>query len=292
VETDVTPIDHLRWKLAAAPDPEKTHVVAEAEGHIVGCHLSLVREYLAGGAVTVRTDIDVAVAPEWRGRGVNGAQTKLSIETSPATFVLTTTDNPSLVRADHYRGHRPLRNRLISTSCDLTQAVHTSGTRVDSIASFDARTETMWTKAAEPYEFIAAPSAAWLNWRYCDLRGGNGFVLQAEQGCEVLGFVAARISRGKGYIAYLLALPERSNVVQALTASCLARFQEAGLREAVCALPGHHPYRGLLTEQGFSQNRRRIPLTTRPGYPGDPERPSLRKPNAAVHIMLGDTDLI
>jgi GNAT superfamily N-acetyltransferase len=293
IEIEVPAIDHLRWKLAGTPDPETTHVVALADSRIVGCHLSLVRTYRNEGLVAVRTDVDVAVAPEWRGRGVNPATTKLSVDTSPAPFVLTSTDNESIRRADYHRGHRPIRNRLIATSCDLTRkALPLDGMHIIQTTSFDNRIESFWTEAVAPYEFTASPSAPWLNWRYCDPRGGNGFVLQAEQRDQIVGFVAARMSWNKGYVAYLLALPARNNVVRSLLAACIDRFVEAGLTEAACALPEHHPYRPVLTELGFVRNRRRIPLSARPGGPADPERPFRDNPQARVHIMFGDLDLV
>jgi hypothetical protein len=290
VETEAEPIDHLRWKIGAAPCPEDAHAVAHVDGEIVGMHLCFVREYLHDDErVLVRNDTDNAVLSEWRNQAISA----LIVETSPAQYVLSSTSQPSLLRLDESLGHRPFRNRLISMSRDLSgEYFAVDGDHVEEIASFDHRIADLWAQAAEPYEFIVAPSVEWLNWRYCDPRAGRGFVLVHKMQGRVAGLLAARISYGKGYIAYLLTLPGREAALSALLNACIERFVEAGLEEAVCALPEHHPYRAFLTAQGFTQHQRRIPLTARPGRPGDLERPFRNDPKAGIHLMLGDTDLI
>ncbi len=293
-DIDVTPIDHLRWKIESASRPETAHVVAEANGQIVGARLCLVREYLNDGkTLTVRTDSDNAVLPEWRGRGVNAAIGDSVFESSPAELVLSSTRQPSLIRRDQKLGHRPLRNRFVSASSLLSQGFPGGvAMSVSEITRFDERIIKFWALAVELYEFIAAPSIGWLNWRYCDPRGGNGFVLQTEENTEVTGFIVARTSRGKGHIAYLLALPGRDDVIRTLIAACMTRLRDAGISEAICTLPEHHPYRDKLTEMGFTHKRRRIPVTTRLRRPDDPERPFRHDPHARIHLMLGDFDFI
>lgn len=290
----VAPIDHLRWKIECAPDPEATHMVAEANGQIVGIRLCLVRDYSNNGArVTVRTDTDNAVLPEWRGRGVNAAIGDSVFESSPAELILSSTREPSLIRRDQDLGHRPLRNRFVSASSLLSQSFPgAAAMSVSEIARFDERIMKLWTLAVQPYEFILAPSVNWLNWRFCDQRGGNGFVLQTEENTDVTGFIVARTSRGKGHIAYLLALPGRGDVIQPLIAACMTRLRDAGVAEAICTLPEHHPYRETLLALGFTHKRRRIPVTTRLRRTGDPERPFRHDPYARIHLMLGDFDFI
>jgi hypothetical protein len=177
--------------------------------------------------------------------------------------------------------------------CDLPVAIESpsdTDVRINEVLRFNERIERFWAQAAAPFDFVAMPNAGRLNWRYCDTRGGNGFVLQAEAEGEVVGFVVVRISRGLGHIAYLLTLPDRTDVIHALVAAALARMGAPGLSHASCVLPQHHPYRPDLIAAGFTGEGKHVPLTARPRI-GDPALPFLRR-QSPIHWMLGDTDLI
>ncbi len=294
VETDVPPIDHLRWKLANVPNPDATHIVADAGGEIIGCRISLVQRVRHHGELQyARTDIDNAVAPEWRGMGVNGAITQYIVDVSKADIIMTSTLVETIRRVDASLGHRRIRNRLSMIRCDLSatgapQPLASGG--VTEVEGFDERIDEFLLRASAPFDLIAAPTVDRLNWRYADKRGGNGFMLQAETSGEVTGIIVARISRGVGYIAYSIALPDRDALVRALVAECLVRLHDMGVTDVRCALPEHHPYRPLLAELGFIHKGNRVPFTARPRI-GAPELTFLGK-QAAIHWMLGDTDLI
>ena len=297
-ETNVSPIDHLRWKLAGDAPPVNDHIVAEVDGQVVGVRLAVIRRYnVLDRALRCRMDVDMAVLPEYRGRGINSAVVRFGVEVATANDLLTaSTGRESIVEMDRGLGHRDVGNRLVSTVCELSEGPEsppTAGdTSITEIDRFDDRIESFWSKAAGPFDFIATPSKDDLNWRYCDVRGGNGSVLQAEEHGDIVGFAALRLSRGKGYIAYLLALPERLDIVRALIAESLAFLRAARVSEAVCALPKHHPYRSTLVEQGFTHKGHTIPFTCRATRPDELDLSLLQKPKAAVHLMLGDTDLV
>jgi GNAT superfamily N-acetyltransferase len=297
VETSVAPIDHLRWKLAGDAPPVNDHIVAEADGQVVGVRLAVIRRYdVFDRALRCRMDVDMAVLPEYRGRGINSAVVRFGVEVATANDLLTaSTGRESIVEMDRGLGHRDVGNRLVSTVCDLPESAEsppTAGdTSITEIDRFDERIESFWRTAARPFDFIVVPSRDDLNWRYCDMRGGIGTVLQAEERGEVVGFAALRLSRGKGYIAYLLVLPERLAAAGALVRRSLAYFRNAGVAEVVCGLPEHHPYGPLLTDEGFARKSHVIPLTCRP-VREELDLSFLQEPKAAVHLMLGDTDMV
>ena len=59
-----------------------------------------------------------------------------------------------------------------------------------------------------------------------------------------------------------------------------------------CAAMRHHPYRVVLQEQGFRAKRRSIPLNYRQKSAQDRELAFLSDSKAALHVSLGDTDLV
>jgi len=296
VETDVAPIDHLRWKLASGAHPEHNSIVAQVDGEIVGVRLGIAQPYSVKGEPFIgRCDIDSCVLPELRGRGIYSSMIHSGNHITPDFDLFTTsTDRSSLTELDRGLGHRPLGNKLTMMICDLVgepAAPLGSGCLITQIHRFDGRIETFWAKAARQFDLIALPSRPDLDWRYCDARGGIGAVLQAEEGTNVVGFAALRVSHGKGYVAYLLALPERADVVSALVRHSLTYFRKAGIAEVASALPKRHPYRSTLVQEGFTRTGHTVPFTARPLRP-EVDVSLLQHRKAAVHLMLGDTDLV
>ncbi len=297
VETDVAPIDHLRWKLASGTRIEMNHIVADIDGQIVGVRLGIALKYaIQGRRFSARCDVDSCVLPEFRGHGVYARMIEAGNEiTSGFDLYTTSTDRPSIVEMDGSLGHRPIGNRLVMMTCDLAIAPYRplqTGPTITRVDRLGAPIEPFWARASDPFNFIVAPSMADLNWRYCDSRGGTSIVLQAEESGEIVGFAALRVSRGKGYIAYLLALPGQFEAVRAMVRAALAHFRERGVADASCALPWHHPYSSLLVQEGFTRKSHTIPFSCRPIYPDQLDLSFLRKPKAPIHVMLGDTDLI
>jgi GNAT superfamily N-acetyltransferase len=297
VETDAAPIDHLRWKLASDAHPEQHNFVAEVEGQIVGAQLGIAQRYNGGGrALRCCLDVDSSVLPEYRGRGVYSSIFRFRADMTTAIDVaLASTGRESLSHLNRGLGQRPVGDRLDLMICDLpgsTQAKTPDELSITGVDRFDDRIEGFWSKAASPFDFIGTPSKDDLNWRYCDVRGGNGRVLQAEGRGDIVGFAALRQSHGKGYIAYLLTLPERPDVVRGLIEACLARLRAAGVSEVACALPAHHPYLSLLIDQGFTRKSHTVPFTCGATRLDELDLSFLHQPRVAVHLMLGDTDLV
>ena len=160
-----------------------------------------------------------------------------------------------------------------------------------SVKMFDERIDVFWKEASHQFDFATARSRELLNWRYCDRRGGNFSVVLAEQDGRILGYTVERCSRGKGYIADLLALPGRLDVVSSLVRTALADLSRAGVEEAACWLTLRHAYLKTLAGLGFKETGTKD-LTYLPFKTPDTELSYLRSPKTAVHLVAGDTDLI
>jgi hypothetical protein len=102
---------------------------------------------------------------------------------------------------------------------------------------------------------------AYLNWRYADPRAGRYTIRVAEEKGELLGYVVPAVSRGKGFIADLLVLPGRLDVVAALVEDAAGHLAERGLSALRCWCAKRHPYRRCCCAvvQAVAA-RRRLPL--------------------------------
>ena len=104
---------------------------------------------------------------------------------------------------------------------------------VEPISSFDDEVNDFWDQVKGNYSYILERRKEYLNWRFCDPRGGDYHVLQAKEDGRVLGYVATEVreSQGysEGYILDLLALPDRDDVADELFKSACKYLDERGV---------------------------------------------------------------
>lgn len=158
------------------------------------------------------------------------------------------------------------------------------------ITAFDERIDDFWQEASTAFEFIFERKQDFLNWRYCDSRGGNHAVFLAEQDGRILGYIALRLSSAtRAQILDVLALPERNDVVDTLLASAVEFLRESGIAAIQCWMPSSHPYNEILKQHGLVDSRRRVKFGwwLKPGVNHD-RFDFLREPNAAIHVMEGE----
>lgn len=157
---------------------------------------------------------------------------------------------------------------------------------------FDERIDPFFDEAARPFEFLVVRSRNYLNWRYCEPAAGKFTVRIAEQEGRILGYLVFKISQGNGYIADLLALPGRLDVVRSLIEDALRMLREASAERVSCWMIGRHPYNGLLRRYGFVDTRRDIWCVHKAFDEESALLDFLGEPTARVHLMLGDSDWI
>ena len=157
---------------------------------------------------------------------------------------------------------------------------------------FDARIDAFFDEAARPFDFVVVRSSDYLNWRYCEPATGRFTVRVAEQDGKILGYLVFKISEGNGYIADLLALPGRLDVVRSLIEDALGLLREARTELVSCWMIGRHPYNGLLRRYGFVNTRGDVRYVYK-AVTLDPDAVAfLEEPTARIHLMHGDSDWI
>jgi hypothetical protein len=298
VETNVQPLEHLRWKLASPLSSWRQDVVCERDDRIVGCRLYILREAWTGDRPLVwKIGMETAVHPDYRNRGAAGAMQGVGDERfSEVDAHLLFSSHPALLEIRKQLVILPLRAvRVLRRRAEGPRPAGTdrSGSwQVRPLASFDDRVDRLWTAAREEFAFLLDRRSEFMNWRYNDARAGAFATLAAVDDGALLGYVVTRCSRGIGHIADVLALPGRLDVVRSLLAEAVCSLQAAGVGSIECWCAKRHPYEPVMTDLGFVQKKRSVRLTFRPQRGPEASFVRIRDSHSAVHMMAGDTDLV
>jgi GNAT superfamily N-acetyltransferase len=298
VQTDASPLDHLRWKLSCPLDPARQNVVCELDGGIVGARLYTLREtYSGGGPLVWKIGIETMVHPDYQRRGAASAMQALAdTRAGEIAAHLVFSNHPALLQIRTHQVIIPLRTvpvlrwngRVIPTSTDG----HISSWRIEPLLRFDERVDRLWAAACTEFAFLLDRRKAFMNLRYNDARAGAFTTLAALNDDILLGYAITRISQGAGHIADVLALPGRLDVVRSLVSEALRSLSARGASSVECWCAKHHPYQPVLSDIGFLRKRRSLRVALRPlGAPAEAFA-AMRDARSNVHFMAGDTDLV
>lgn len=316
--------EHLRWKMGS-PFSEVAALAAEIRGKLVGSITVMSLQSRIGGRLFSRGRfVDSVVHPNYRGRGIARTMAPLKNGLLPLpTYRQIESWNPALLHMAREDGAHPLGDRvlpLVLASADLswrpadsiTIASRLSDTMrvargkwqrsryrppphnrdVRQIDHFDPRFATLWEEAAEDFDLINVRTPQYLNWRYCDPRGGLSTIFCVVEADSVAGYVVSRVHSREGSIADILAAVDRPDVVDALLAQSVADLRSRGARRIVCWLPEHHPYRSVFLGHGFVSGTEEVPLRFRPGYLPEDAEALLVHRDLRFHYTLGDSDFV
>jgi hypothetical protein len=163
---------------------------------------------------------------------------------------------------------------------------------IDTLERFGDRTDRFFDEAARPFDFLVVRRQDFMNWRYCDPAAARFTVRVAEREGSILGYLILKISEGEGYIADLLALPGRVDVVRSLIDDALRIFREAGVERVHCWMIARHPYNAVLRRYGFMDSGSKIGFTYMADNLDDEALAFVAEPGARIHLTHGDSDWI
>jgi len=297
----VSPLEHLRWKMSCHPLAQQFHIVVESPDGIVGARLEWAFDTKLGDRIiTMRESVDRAVIPEFQRNYAMSAMRVYAQKLRDQSFDMYMgyrSDTPGLRNLRRYRVPAVRFSRVIDVLvCDPELVPPSAASRaswtISAVDSFDERADTLWSKAQSQFLFGIVRSSAHLNWRYADPRAGDYVILAAEEGNRWLGYIVLRATANAGYIADLLALPDRNDVVESLLSAATDRFRAGGQRRIECWSEAHGVYRWAQDRAGFNKLRRTIGIGFRPIRVSPEEAAFLGDPTASVLFTAGDTDLV
>ena len=282
--------------------------------------------------VTAQFGVDSSLVPRFQGRGFFGLMNQHSFERAARQKValqLYLGGHPATAHVWVKRGIVHPRNKLrvlflpIATmraaarvegrSASLPRVLVASGIRVKAIGSrirhgrsrppdggsavetieeFDDSADDFWESASQDFDFIPVRDRAYLNWRYCDRRGGEFTVRAQRDDAQLLGYCVLKSVAGRAYIADLLARSGRLDVVERLLWDAVSFARARGTDGIICQLPGGHPYRRTILRTGFLDTGRSLDVGVI-SLAGEPERLDfLNRRDSRIHITQGDSDRI
>jgi len=324
-----TALDYWRWKYSDAPVRAPIISVCESRDGIVGCDHSISLRVKVGKKVRLCDySCDTVVHADYRGKGLSKVMIEHSNDLRKSHgfhLVFWVTRNPIFIEA--YSKIRPsfpyqIRNLVhiqdvglhlkympmekawfMRLGFHLAKGVNSirnafrrystiDGYIITRSNGFDERINDFWDELSGYYDFIVERRLEYLNWKYCDKRGGKYQFLFAENGDRILGYCVLCVNRRRieypvGYIVDLLVIPERLDVAFALARNALAYFRAQDVNIVNCLAIHGNQLEGVLHKAGFLYSRVRLNFFY--NTMGDPDFLSQVLADRA-HFSFGDID--
>jgi len=323
---NVPKVDHWKWKFLSNPAGPELVCMIEVGCELVSYCASMPVRMNAGGREVLATQgVDLLTHPDYRGSGLmtkllnhrDKLKTKRGIAfdfgfPNESSYHISTKREGFRVLDLTMIQHRFIIDRQgffskvnmgslkwigYSSYVALQRAVHRQGETdliVQNIESFSETDDTLYHKVSSDFDLMAVRDHQFLNWRYCDPRGGSYIVRGVREDGKLLGYVVFKIeSENQLIIADMLADPDRLEVISLLVTDVLNQGQYYGTESVICCLPKNHQYERSLREMGFVSKPRmtgNMPMRMIWFPRSSQDLSILSSPGPVCHIMLGDTD--
>lgn len=298
-DLNCTPLDHWKWKYQENPINEKIIVVAEKNGRVIGCsHGTSEKLKINDNSISAAQGTDLAVHPDFRGKGLskkiieyknvlhsklnvnifygltaNLIMKKSSLSMGRINFPYRITDLVIINDINLFLKSKQLKNSslykygyILANIYNNIKNLFKFQKEIDNafdisiINDFDDRINVFWDGIKDHYDFIIERNKKYLNWRYCDPRGGNYVIKIAEDNDVILGYSVVRINRyfedcQEGYIVDVLALPNRLDVANALILDATHFLNNQNVSIIRSWVVENHPYKELFHQNGYLNSR-------------------------------------
>jgi hypothetical protein len=139
---------------------------------------------------------------------------------------------------------------------------------IKKISFFDDKIDDFWKNVKDDYYFIVEKSKDYLNWRFCDKRGGAYDIWLATENDAIIGYMVLRVNQlivenPVGFVMEVLVLKNRLDVVDSLLKLAEKYFDEKGVNTVHAVIISGHPYERMLNLHGFIDSREKPRVTYR-----------------------------
>jgi len=327
-EVDAGADAHLRWKMAPPEGVPATTIVGCLDEQVVTVATRWAAHARLGGKpCVVNSSADLAIPPEYQGRGfgrlvanysdeLSASQSELGISTRsknakvPKMFGADNRDAPHFVRqplrvwvrtgdasafaATHLRGGG-LSHLGRTAGRALAQLRRTADAstiiEVGEIERFDERIEALWNVVAPDFDYAIERRASYLNWRYHAHGAGLAYVLGAFEGDALVGYAAFKRTPDWSNVLDLVTHPQHQTAGVQLLEAGWSAMRESGARGISCWFAPGHRDEATLQAAGFLDDGEGTQMTFRRRRDFDPFQ-ILRRSGAKLHVTLGDFDFV
>jgi GNAT superfamily N-acetyltransferase len=331
---DISDINFWKWKYLDTPTKTKLITVAESENEIIGCHHSVFFSMKLYDEIKLGfIGADIAVHSKYRGKGIwkkMFQKTNDRIKELDLGFSYGITTNPTVkdgwkkmgeiffphhisllywikdIRIHQqksemnlykigYLGLKILNSRSIRGKKSIPQL--DNDLDVTKISYFGKEYETFWSRTREEYTFTIEKNLEYVNWRYCDERGGKYYVISANQGKEFLGFIVLKTVQSesgynRGYVVDVQALPGRDDVVDALLRSGIEYFKKMDVNFVQALIIRDHPFEKTYLNNGFVRGKNHYSVLYQERQNEQYYEEFYNAPSKKIQFQFGDVDLI
>jgi len=329
------PIDHWRWKFEDNPLKKSIISLGASDDKIIGCTHTIPLMIKIGDSIFLcGNGYDLVVHPDFRRMGVAKKMNELRKELRTKAGTKFALMFPGKIMIKHYLKlyprlphatmifvriqdidwhlqMMPAENawlkkyglHLVNVFNKFRNALRVSVLSdqdfcISKICRFDDSINVFWDEIKDHYTFIVRRTRDYLNWRYCDSRGGDYFIKIAEADERVLGYSVLRINKYMrdypvGYIVDLLTLPGRLDVADALVADAIDYFDSNYVNIILCQVIKNHPYERIFKRYGLVNSRHSINIFYDTYATISEELSKLQTSTAnRIHFVYGDYDSI
>ena len=280
------PIDHWKWRYF-----ENYHgsivTVAKKGDRIIGVDHNMHQIVRINGSVYPCTfGSETATHPDFRGMGVWAKMRESNNkyrEENKIAFSYSNSENPIVIKSSQRRKrsffpHQMIEMKRMKDTQHIDSLIKRSGfvflkllNRISNLLMLEPKNEVSFViieitkfdedidkfigKTESHYNFFIEKNHEYLNWRYCDPRGGKYIIKTAVDDSEILGYVVLELMNSEnglvGNIADLLALPDRNDVAASLLRESCNYLDGLGVNSVDFGVVKGHPYQRISSSFGF-----------------------------------------
>jgi hypothetical protein len=331
-----SPVDHWRWKFIDNPPKLTVATLAKKEREIIGCFHGLPQRLKIGGQTYLSCQgVDAATHPDYGGMGVYSSLRRYKFELMRETainfyYVVSAhqllidknkregrpalpftleqmlrihdidlhlrmdSSEKSLIKRYGYRALRAI-SRLKGPESDPAKT--RDDLKIEEIKEFDHRIDGFWSNVAAHHKLIIQRDRDYLNWRYCDPRGGEYDVRIAEADGRIHGYIVLRVNRyvqnyPTGCIVDLLTLPGQTDVAGELAKYAVEYFDDRDVNMVQVNVLKNSSHEPIFHGLGFVKHPYKPFMNYAAEY-GNGNLDELSKRDVGVmHFSFGDYDWI
>lgn len=333
LDVSCSPLEYWRWKFEERTVHGKFIFVAEAGGgELVGClHVIPVEFKGVHGVERCAIGVDYAVHPDYRGQGISSMLSKAinrSLFEAGYRFSYSITSHPRVISravksnlcfngrilnyvrvvdVDRQLEAMPMkRGWVVKAGYNILRGFNkvrnSLGPRVSlgdvSVVEdkgFGVEADELWERVSQYYDFMLKRDSGYLNWRYCDPRGGGFQIRKAYEGDVLLGSCVFRVNRFReeypvGYVLDLVAVPGRVDVACSLVGAAVRYFDDAGVNMVNVMVMERAWFIDALRLNGFLNSRVRLNVYLDPFGEAERVRELTSVEPERVLVSWGDHD--
>jgi GNAT superfamily N-acetyltransferase len=273
--------------------------VCENKGQIIGvCHSVYFNAKLGDKIFLGCHGPDFAVHPDFRGRGISRKTRDFRYKHQgkyEIAFDVGLSENPIIIERNKRHGYPRFPHELaiyvtirdvnkhmkynpgeggflkkygylffkkLNTLSRITIDDWSPQHQVSEISRFDYRADNLWDQMKDHYMFMIERDMDYLNWRYCDPRGGRFNVRVVEENDEILGYSVLSLTELQegypiGVIVDLVTHQTDLEIVSDLIYDAMGFFEKKNVNMIKMRLVRNHPFTKVLWKAGLVDTLRR-----------------------------------